>query len=462
MKRFFRTANLFVLLLFAFCGSSYALSVTLVEGAVPRLATSTNLAKLAKKAIILTFGNQHVVIHDTRLPVPGELLSNQEISLSELFLVADRRVASNAEGYETIYYYHGYDLAIIQSPEQLAAEHNVRLWPITHSMVVAQKPKARKAAPNPNVEKLLKMLAPIQYSKFMGMLADPKSVGKLETRYTCTTSATSARDIISQHFKDLNLDTDDSMTFPNVMEKCDGSCKEPTGYNVIAKKIGKTRPDEYYLVGAHYDSVNEDDGGGFAPGCSTAPGAADNASGVAGVMELARVFSTLETDATVIFVAFGGEEAGLLGSTQYVSKLIEDGEKAKIKALVVLDMISYASSKEKERILIEASNASTAQKERGEKLFEYANTYTDLNPLEVHWKYANSDHEPFLNKGMAGGLLIQMQCETKKTDPNRYPYLHSEQDTIDRQNVVFATEVLKVAAATLAEAGITFPAAAAQ
>jgi hypothetical protein len=142
--------------------------------------------------------------------------------------------------------------------------------------------------------------------------------------------------------------------------------------------------------------------------------------------------------------------------------LIEGGETAKLKAFVVLDMISYAASKAKERILIEASNASTSQKKRGEKLFEYANTYTDLNPLPINWKYANSDHEPFLNQNMAGGLLIQMQCEVKATDPNRYPYLHSEEDTIDRQNVVFATEVLKVAAATLAEAGITFPAEEAQ
>ena len=462
MRRLFRTANLFILLLFVLCGTSYALSVTLVKGTMPRLGASANLAKLAKKAITLTFANQRVLIHDTLLPVPGDLLSDREISLSELFLVADRRVTSNGTGYESVYYYRGYDVAIVERPEQLAAEHNVRLWPITRSMVVAQKPKLKKATPDPNVEKLLKELKSVNISKYMGLLADPRSTELLETRYTCTTSATTARDVISKHFKDLKLQTSDSMRFANAMDTCDGTCKEPTGYNVIAKKIGKTRPDEYYLVGAHYDSVNQDEGDGFAPGCSTAPGAADNASGVAGVMELARVFSTLETDATVIFVAFGGEETGLLGSRQYVSKLIEGKETAKIKAFVVLDMISYAASKEKERILIEASNATKSQKERGEKLFEYANTYTKLNPLPIFWKYANSDHEPFLDKEMAGGLLIQMQCETKKTDPDRYPYLHSELDTIDRQNATFATEVVKVAAATLAEAGITFPAGEAQ
>jgi len=457
MRRFFRIAPLVVLLLIAFCGTSYALSVTLVKGAVPRLATSASLTKLAKRAVVLTFGDQRLVIHDRRLPVRGELLNDREVSLSELFLVADRRVPANGVGYESIYYYRGYDVAIVENPEVFAVQHHVRLWPITKSMVVVQKPKIKKAAPDPNVQKLLAKLQTTQYAKFLGMLANPNANDKLETRYTCTKSAYTARDVISKYFKDLKLVTSDDISFANDLTQCDGNCKEPIGYNVIGKKIGKTRPNEYYLVGAHYDSVNQDEEDNFAPGCTIAPGAADNASGVAGVMELARVFSKLETDATVIFVAFGGEETGLHGSIQYVSQLLEGGEKARLKAFVVLDMISYAASKEKERLLIEASNKDSTQKARGEKLFEYAQTYTTLNPLPIHWKYANSDHEPFLDQGMAGGLLIQMQCEVKETDPDRYPYMHSEKDTIDRQNVQFATEMLKVAAATLAEAGITFP-----
>ena len=458
MKRCFRLAPLLVLLLLAFGGTSYALSVTLVEGALPRLATSPSLTKLAKKAVVLTFADQRVVIHDTRLPVPGELLSEREISLSELFLVADRRVAANGVGYESVYYYRGYDVAIVPSPGQLKGEHHVRLWPITKSMVVAQKPKIKQGTPDPTVQKLLLQLKTTEYAKFLGMLADPKAKANLETRYACTKSADTAVGVISKHFSDLKLATSSDQDFAVDQSKCDGSCKEKTGYNVIAKKTGTKRPDEYYLVGAHYDSVNQDEGDNFAPGCTTAPGAADNASGVAGVMELARVFSNskLETDATVIFVAFGGEETGLQGSIQYVSKLVEEKEEAKIKAVVILDMISYAKTKDKERLLIEASDNNTTQKVRGEKFFEYAKTYTTLNPLPIHWKYANSDHEPFLNRGMAGGLLIQMQCETKPTDPDRYPFMHSADDTVDRQNVEFATEMLKVAAATLAEAGITF------
>ncbi len=70
--------------------------------------------------------------------------------------------------------------------------------------------------------------------------------------------------------------------------------------------------DRLYLVGGHYDSrvssLHDD--------TSYAPGANDNASGTAAVLELARVLSAYEFDATLVFVAFGGKEHGLLGSSR--------------------------------------------------------------------------------------------------------------------------------------------------
>jgi len=55
-----------------------------------------------------------------------------------------------------------------------------------------------------------------------------------------------------------------------------------------------------------------------------APGANDDASGTAMVLELARVFKTLPTDTELRFGTFGAEEVGLLGSEHYVSELSED------------------------------------------------------------------------------------------------------------------------------------------
>lgn len=94
--------------------------------------------------------------------------------------------------------------------------------------------------------------------------------------------------------------------------------------NVVGVHRGVTRPDDVYLVGAHYDSVN-------------CPGADDNASGTAAVMELARVLSQYSFDATLVFVAFDREEQGLYGSGAYATAHASDH----IRGMLSLDMIAY-------------------------------------------------------------------------------------------------------------------------
>jgi hypothetical protein len=80
--------------------------------------------------------------------------------------------------------------------------------------------------------------------------------------------------------------------------------------NVIATLRGDSSPDRVYVVTGHYDSRVTD----VLNGTSDAPGADDDASGVAAVLELARVFATRQTEATIVFTAVAGEEQGLFGS----------------------------------------------------------------------------------------------------------------------------------------------------
>ena len=83
------------------------------------------------------------------------------------------------------------------------------------------------------------------------------------------------------------------------------------------------------LIAAHYDSV---------PG---SPGADDNASGVAVLLELARIFATEPTKYPIRLVAFDMEEAGLLGSQEYVNQLLED--KQKLRLMLSLEMLGYCN-----------------------------------------------------------------------------------------------------------------------
>jgi len=102
-------------------------------------------------------------------------------------------------------------------------------------------------------------------------------------------------------------------------------------YNVIGKLQGSTEPEKFVIVSGHYDSV-------------TTPGFVDNGAGTAGVIELARVLTSAqktglyEPKHSILFIAFTGEEAGLVGSIFYVKQ--HKAEMPRIVAVVNLDCIS--------------------------------------------------------------------------------------------------------------------------
>ncbi len=120
--------------------------------------------------------------------------------------------------------------------------------------------------------------------------------------------------------------------------------KEVPAYNVIGVLEGSdpVLKNEHIVIGAHYDHLGR---GGEGSG-SLAPqsgeihhGADDNASGTAGMMELARIFSAQRPalKRTIIFIAFGGEEEGLLGSNYYVNHPVMP--LANTIAMINMDMI---------------------------------------------------------------------------------------------------------------------------
>lgn len=89
--------------------------------------------------------------------------------------------------------------------------------------------------------------------------------------------------------------------------------------NVIATLQGDTAPARIYVVTGHYDSRATD----VLDFTSDAPGADDDASGVAAVLELARVMATRHTEATIVFAAVAGEEQGLYGS-DHMAQVFKD------------------------------------------------------------------------------------------------------------------------------------------
>ncbi|WP_425435401.1 M28 family metallopeptidase [Micromonospora pattaloongensis] len=103
--------------------------------------------------------------------------------------------------------------------------------------------------------------------------------------------------------------------------------------NVVATLRGESSPDRVYVVSGHYDSRATD----VMDATSDAPGADDDASGVAAVMELARVMATRRTEATIVFAAVAGEEQGLYGANHMAQQFKAAG--ADIQAMFTNDII---------------------------------------------------------------------------------------------------------------------------
>jgi hypothetical protein len=103
--------------------------------------------------------------------------------------------------------------------------------------------------------------------------------------------------------------------------------------NVIATLRGDTAPNRMYVVTGHYDSRATD----VLDFTSDAPGADDDASGVAVIMELARVMARHHTEATIVFAAVAGEEQGLYGSDHMAAVLKAAG--ADVQAMFSNDIV---------------------------------------------------------------------------------------------------------------------------
>jgi hypothetical protein len=99
--------------------------------------------------------------------------------------------------------------------------------------------------------------------------------------------------------------------------------------NVVATLKGTVNPELVYVVSSHYDSV------------VAGPGADDDTSGTAALLETARILAGHPMPATIVFASFTGEEAGLLGSREFVRRAVES--KTKVVGALNNDMVGWAN-----------------------------------------------------------------------------------------------------------------------
>ena len=203
--------------------------------------------------------------------------------------------------------------------------------------------------------------------------------------------------------------------------------------NVIAEKRGKAvGVRKVVVVTAHLDSIN------LAGGVQAdAPGADDNGSGSAGVLEMARVFRNQQNKQDLRFILFGGEEQGLFGSQRYVASLSKTEQK-RVHATVNMDMIGTLNTNAR-TVLLEGASLSQSVIDG---LHTAATTYTQLQ-IETSLHPFNSDHVPFITAGIPAVLTIEGADSTNS-------HVHSMHDTLNHINFELATEILRMNVAFIA------------
>ncbi len=233
------------------------------------------------------------------------------------------------------------------------------------------------------------------------------------------------------------------------------------GVDVIGTLPGTSRPDEIVIVSAHYDTIMGGDG------------ADDNASGVAAVLESARLLAAGKHQRTLVAACWDEEEPAETGSYMYASR--EKDKQAQIKLAYVYDEIGYSQDAPNSQkfptgfkiafpllalkmqarqyranfiLLIYDSQASAwgqaIANAAGQESLASAQLEVNLNgkvPIELR----GSDHQSFWGKGYPA-------IEITDTAGYRNPYQHTDQDTVDRLNNDFSVKVISAVVASVNKA----------
>ena len=204
--------------------------------------------------------------------------------------------------------------------------------------VVSQQPKAK---PNPEIVNMVKEVSAKNVEATIRKLVSFGTRSTLSDQNDPKRGIGAARDWILGEFQKISADCGNCLTVEkqSFLQPKAARVPEPTTLtNVVATLKGTTDPNRVYVVSGHYDTMCSSP----TDGKCDAPGANDDGSGTATVLELARVMSKRRFDATIIFVTVAGEEQGLLGSTYFAQQALE--KKMNIEGMFTNDIVGGVTS----------------------------------------------------------------------------------------------------------------------
>jgi leucyl aminopeptidase len=189
-------------------------------------------------------------------------------------------------------------------------------------------------------------------------------------------------------------------------------------YSIRVRFKGSQRPTEKVVVGAHLDSVNWNEGA-----AAPAPGADDNGSGTANLVELTRILATTpQPERTIDVYFYAGEESGLLGSKEIA--IAHKNAHADVVGALQLDMTLHPGSGEGAITLVDDFTS-----------VPLTNYIRELNALYVQAKlnvdtcgYGCSDHASWFRQGFPSAFPFEAQHDSMNRD------IHTRQDVINSRS----------------------------
>jgi Tol biopolymer transport system component len=192
--------------------------------------------------------------------------------------------------------------------------------------------------------------------------------------------------------------------------------------NVLATLEGTVNPELVYVVSSHFDSV------------AVGPGADDDSSGTAALLETARIMAKRPQPATIIFASFTGEEGGLLGSREFVRQAVE--KHVQLVGALNNDMVGWANDQRLDNT-IRYSNRGIRDIQHGAAML-----FTNLITYDALY-YKSTDAAAYYDAygDIVGGIGSYPVLGN--------PHYHQSHDVLETINHQLVTEVAKTTAATL-------------
>jgi hypothetical protein len=251
-------------------------------------------------------------------------------------------------------------------------------------------------------------------------------------------------------------------------------------YNVVAVLPGKLNPERQFILSGHYDSIamlrrnpdgsaavpteNQTGAAGSAVGegasappppfdlsmlAPVEPGVTDDGSGTAAVMELARIMSQYEFEKTIVFVAFAGEEMGLVGSSLYARKARKENQiiDGVLNNDIIGSEVSGNGRIDNSTLSVYSEDPDdSSSRELARYVKDISERYLPSMKVDLVFRAdrlgRGGDHTPFNLEGYPGVRI---------TTPNEnYANQHTVTDTFENTSVSYASRVIQANAAALA------------